>query len=137
MAALLCGESNNMNILFLDDNEQRQSLMRSRLPFIRQAFNAKEAIDILQQEDIWDYVFLDHDLGGEIFVDSDNENTGAAVARWIASNKPKTKKIIVHSYNSIGAKAIRDILIFAGYEMFYVPFLTMGFILIVEEISNE
>jgi hypothetical protein len=43
---------------------------------------------------------LDHDLGGEIYVDTNYSNTGSEVVRWIEKNKPDIKEIVVHSYNS-------------------------------------
>jgi len=44
----------------------------------------------------FDYLFLDHDLGGKQMVNS-RENTGYEVAEWLSKNKlkkPKLEKLI-------------------------------------------
>lgn len=56
--------------------------------------------------------FLDHDLGGKIFVDSNKEQTGVHFAKWIAENDEsyKDRIIIVHSMNPYGAIDINNAL---------------------------
>lgn len=51
-------------------------------------------------------VFLDHDLGGKTFVDSNKEQTGVHLARWIKQNDENFREriIIAHSMNPMGAK---------------------------------
>jgi hypothetical protein len=48
-----------------------------------------------------DVVFLDHDLGGKAFVNSDDSNTGYQAAVFMnsiaSSNRPKN--VIIHSWN--------------------------------------
>lgn len=54
-------------------------------------------------------VFLDHDLGDEVFVSSDREDTGAEVARWVSENFSDLEPdmlFIVHSMNPDGRKYI-------------------------------
>ena len=57
-------------------------------------------------------VFLDHDLGGEIYVDSDNDNTGYQFAKWLVENDKKIdqRTIVIHSMNPVGAENIQNIL---------------------------
>lgn len=57
-------------------------------------------------------VFLDHDLGQEIFVNSNEENTGYQFAKWIALNDKDygNRTIIIHSANPAGAKNIKEAL---------------------------
>lgn len=54
-------------------------------------------------------VFLDHDLGGRIFVNSKDPETGYTFAKWMAKNDPDYKKrtIIIHSANPGGSKNIQ------------------------------
>jgi len=54
---------------------------------------AKETIEKLSSEK-WDYVFLDHDLGGQTYVPS-GPGTGYEVAQWISNNPDqKPEKVI-------------------------------------------
>lgn len=69
---------------------------------------AIEAIDLLESFD-WDILFLDHDLGGQVHVSSEDPNTGAEVARWIKNNPDKKPKlVIVHTLNPPGQKYIKS-----------------------------
>ena len=58
----------------------------------------------------FDIIFLDHDLGNRIYVDSGDPNTGFQVAMFIQNNKICYNEIIVHSMNYWGAKNIKDII---------------------------
>jgi hypothetical protein len=88
-----------MVVIFLDDDENRQRLMKSMLPCIIQTRTADETIAAIEAESRVDYLFLDHDLGGEIFVDSEEHNTGMTVAKWLVDNKRNIGTIIIHTYN--------------------------------------
>lgn len=69
---------------------------------------AIEAIDLLESFD-WDILFLDHDLGGQVHVSSEDPNTGAEVARWIKNNPSrKPKLVIAHTLNPAGQKYIKS-----------------------------
>ncbi len=72
---------------------------------------AKECIDLLNQER-FDLVFLDHDLGGQVYVNTNREDTGSEVARWISSNSDKMKnvQVIIHSFNVVGAKYMTELI---------------------------
>ena len=51
----------------------------------------------------WDEVHLDHDLGGEIYVDSSRPDCGMEVVRWLcASRRDRFEKtlFIIHSHNA-------------------------------------
>jgi len=51
----------------------------------------------------FDIIFLDHDLGGEQMVSSSHRNTGYTVAKEIHNSINKDTRIIIHSFNPIGA----------------------------------
>lgn len=123
-----------MKVIFLDDDEYRQESAKSQMPFIHQTRTAEETIRAIQESDIVDYLFLDHDLGGEIYVDSSNKNTGAEVARWIQSNKPKIKNIIIHTFNPAGRKNMLSSL--EGYVVYASPFGGSMFQSLVESINK-
>lgn len=110
-----------MNLLFLDDDVMRQKKFRSNCPWATIVSTTTETVDKLQQER-FSVVCLDHDLGGEVFVDSDREDTGMEVVRWIINNKPSIELIIVHSLNYNGALNMECALRSNGYNVIRVPF---------------
>ena len=112
-----------MNVLFLDDDDVRRRRFRSAVPCASIVEDATACIaELATATEPWDFVFLDHDLGGEVFCDSALENTGAAVARWIADNQPNISTVVVHSFNPIGAQNMLSVLSAAGYMAEYIPF---------------
>lgn len=117
-----------MKILFLDDDVERHLVFRSRNPgAVQVAYPVLAKIEMEQES--WDEVWLDHDLGyigdpaenvprnGTIFV-----HDVRPLVRWIAETKPDVKKFIVHSWNSGGAKWMADTLRDAGYHVTVAPF---------------
>jgi len=121
-----------MAILFLDDDPERLKRFRSRIPSATQTEDADATIAALPTQE-WDYVFLDHDLGGEIFVDPSIKNCGMEVVRWIEANSPKVKQFIVHSCNYGAAETMVSRLVDAGYEAVHVPFTVLLNSLIFKE----
>lgn len=109
-----------MNILILEDDSTRVKHFRSGLighsVFVTDS--TKTCIDKLRNEK-WDLLLLDHDLGGEIMVESGN-NTGYEVACWLESNPEfKPTQIVVHSLNNAGARNIQRAL----PEAIYIPWI--------------
>jgi CheY-like chemotaxis protein len=105
-----------MNFLFLDDNPERTKTARSCYPAGIYTETAKECIEKFQEKEDWDIVMLDHDLGGEIYVDSGREDCGMEVVRQICQNKKKVNIIIVHTLNHPAAEEMIRKLIDAGYK---------------------
>ena len=124
-----------MNIIILEDDDNRIEKFVSLFPSAQIVKTAKECIDILDRqvgsrEDApieqlarsnkgnkpCDLLMLDHDLGGEIYVDTNYSNTGSEVVRWIEKNKPEIKEIIIHSYNHSAAMMMIETLIRCGYD---------------------
>ena len=100
--------------LFLDDDKIRHAkfMEMSIGHVVTQAWTAQEAIEALRQN-AYDVVFLDHDLNGAVYVDSfGEEETGYTVAKWIADNASLVNigRIIIHSYNQVGAQNIYNVL---------------------------
>ena len=102
-----------MKILILDDDESRHRIFNENLNypgnFVENVYTAKECIDKLKEE-TWDICFLDHDLGGKVYVNS-GEGTGWEVAKWLSENldkKPDT--VIIHSYNPGGASLMQNLI---------------------------
>lgn len=111
-------------VLFLDDCEHRQARFRSNCPSAKIVATAKEAIDALESTDEFDVVFLDHDLGGEVYCDSDREDTGMEVARWLAANSCSVKEVVVHTLNPGAAVRMVGLLALTGrYSVIKCPFI--------------
>lgn len=67
-----------------------------------------QCIEILQKHPV-QLAYLDHDLGGKVFVDSDKEPTGLHVAEWIARNPDRAPRMcFIHSLNPSGARAMSN-----------------------------
>lgn len=93
------------SILVLEDNEERTKVFKRELIGHEAVFcvSASEAIKELEDR-CFDAVFLDHDLGGKVFVE-ETENTGYEVCLWLEKNTGKKPKIIIiHSLNPSGVK---------------------------------
>jgi len=100
-----------MKILILEDNLERQEQFRKNLVGhnIEITDSSKTAIEKLSSEK-WGLLMLDHDLGGQVFVES-GENTGFEVAQFLEKNKQHMpKNIIVHSLNVPGSQNIISVL---------------------------
>jgi CheY-like chemotaxis protein len=111
-----------VNILFLDDSPERIRAFKRAIPYATIVETAAECIKQIGKEE-WDWVLLDHDLGGEQFVDSDRKDTGMEVVRHLIANKPdKLPRIIVHSLNSEARQKMCLDLVVAGYEATPLPF---------------
>lgn len=98
-------------MLVLDDDILRQQMFAKALVdhIVIQTSTVKSTIKHLQDED-FDYLFLDHDLGGEQMVRS-GPGTGYEVAQWLAANVDRQpKNIVIHSFNPVGAKNMKDLL---------------------------
>jgi hypothetical protein len=104
-----------MNILILEDDINRVKKFRDNLQYgcdVLMVFDeVDECIEALRNRE-WDYLFLDHDLGGKVYVPSDGEEkTGWHVAKWLSENEDKMpEQIIVHSLNEGGRKNIMSLL---------------------------
>lgn len=126
-------------ILFLDDSPERAATIYRRMSDEERdktiwCSTAAETIQTL-----WDYkkkltlVMLDHDLGGETFVNTKREDCGMEVIRWLettAKKKPsefedfKEVKFVVHSWNSHAAPIMVDRMERIGLNAVYQPFGT-------------
>lgn len=75
---------------------------------------------------LYDAIFLDHDLLPEHYhaEETDDENTGYAIALWLAS-RPELQRastILVHTRNADGAMRMVEELRQSGRQAEYVPF---------------
>lgn len=90
--------------LFLDDDPQRAAEFLAEYPDAVWVETVEDCVAKL--EGCWDEVYLDHDLGGEQFVDASRADCGMAVVRWLAFEpRPhlRTTRFIIHSHNGVAA----------------------------------
>jgi len=71
--------------------------------------NSKDAISFVTTFK-FNVIFLDHDLGGQVYVDSDNDNTGYQVAKVIPNSINSHTPVVIHSWNVVGAKRMQQVL---------------------------
>jgi len=109
-----------MKIFILDDRQERHDAYKKKFKGcdITSTYTAEEAISVLSTNLEWNYILLDHDLGGEIFVDTKEYNTGTTVAKFL-SDKPIKGHIIIHSLNFPAAQHMLDYLPAAIYFPFF------------------
>lgn len=96
-------------ILFLDDDLKRIEEFQARIAGMKLDVTIVEtAEDCIARlsEGRFDLVLLDHDLGGETFCDSDREDCGMEVVRWLKQNRGQHGAFIVHTMNPVAAAAM-------------------------------
>jgi len=115
-----------MRILILEDDQRRIDAFNEKIGercIVEIVKTARLAIQCLTMQK-YDVVFLDHDLGGETYVDPSNENTGSGVVRWMLKNVGfvEDPDIVIHSMNTPAAEAMeRDLKTAYGF-VYRVPF---------------
>jgi hypothetical protein len=94
------------------------------VPSAEHVETALACIATIQKEPLIDHLFLDHDLGGETWVDSGREDCGMEVVRYLCSNDftERIKHIVVHSHNVSAAQEMYLKLKDANYNVQLVPF---------------
>ena len=98
-----------MRILILEDDIERLAVFRRELIGHEVFCTDLAEIAIKQLEDSdWDFLFLDHDLGGEVFV-TKTKNTGYEVALWLEEHSERKPNIIyLHSLNPNGRMRMKQ-----------------------------
>ena len=101
-----------MKILFLDDDPVRHHQFRAALNGVpvdlRAVARAVEAIAALEQEQ-FDIIFLDHDLGWQHHVSS-GPGTGCEVAQRLMATANREARLVVHSQNEDGTREMLRVL---------------------------
>jgi CheY-like chemotaxis protein len=112
------------HILLVEDSPARCAWFRKRLGGCDVTCDAAEAIEWLGQND-YDLILLDHDLREAHYSSvSDDDDTGYAVAAWLAENPEAQRgaRVIVHSLNFVGAGRMVEVMSEAGRECEHIPF---------------
>ena len=118
-----------MNVLFLDDREERVKIFKKKMKgtaVVKVCYTAQQCIDALSTDEVWNIVFLDHDLNLKPYSQEASDPTsGSEVVRWIIANEPLIRNIIVHSTNGPRGGEMVQKLQEAQYKATYLPFETM------------
>ncbi len=110
-------------LLFLDDDPARAEMFLSENPDAVWVQTVAECLEKLAEN--WDEIHLDHDLGGEMFVDTSREDCGMEVVRWLTLQpRPhlKSAPFFVHSHNANAATLMGWQLLAAGFNVKVRPF---------------
>lgn len=112
-----------MKIFILEDDLDRIQRFKEKLKDHTLVFsdNVEKAKKIIESLGPFDVYYLDHDLDGKIFVNSDEPNTGYQLAKYLAKNNIKAA-FVTHTHNSEGAKNICSILPTCNEVPFYYLF---------------
>jgi hypothetical protein len=112
-----------MRILFLDDDPKRALAFADTFPEAVWVTTAEECLHRLGEP--WDEVHLDHDLGGEAFVDHDRDDCGMAVVRWLSEELRDhllLTRFFIHTHNENAACIMALHLEVMGYLVKVQPF---------------
>lgn len=112
-----------MKIFVLEDDINRIQRFRQKLhnPSVTYCDYVEDA-KMLLKKDKYDVIFLDHDLGGEIMVDSNDPNTGYQLAKWIREQGMTFDQIIIHTCNPIGGDNIQKEISGSSANVVRMPF---------------
>jgi hypothetical protein len=110
-------------ILFLDDDPLRAEIFLAANPEAVWVETASECIARLAEA--WDEVHLDHDLGGERFVDLSRDDCGMEVVRWLCLEPHPhlhQTRFLIHSHNPMAAEMMAMQIHVAGFQVESRPF---------------
>jgi len=97
-------EMSKPKVLVVEDDPNRVQWFMDKFDKIAELFITmipEIAVDYLDKNEP-DLIFLDHDLGDEVYVDS-SSNTGDAVAQALQFLGNKGGNVVIHTLNPIGA----------------------------------
>ncbi len=112
-----------MKILILEDNQIRidkfKKLFKNQDLYIFD--NVKDAYHACLNN-IFMVSFLDHDLDNQIWINSNEENTGYQFIKKIIENSLQKKMLCyIHSMNPIGANKMLNLLLDNGRDGIWIP----------------
>jgi hypothetical protein len=110
-------------ILFLDDDPARAETFLSENPQAIWVQTVEECLARLVEA--WDEVHLDHDLGGQVFVDMNKTDCGMEVIRWLCKerrNHLSSTRFFVHTHNSLAGLLMVLQMQSIGYRAEFRPF---------------
>ena len=133
--------SKKICIFVLDDSHERLDYFREQLDHenivLVVAETAEDAISKLNNHS-FDLICLDHDLGGEVYVNSHELNTGYQVVQKMPEMNIHPT-VVIHSWNMQGATMMADYLNDNGYrgQILVMPFMSDQFLKALKEIQKK
>ena len=110
-------------LLFLDDDPRRAETFLHENP---EAVWVTTVAECLQRmNEAWDEVHLDHDLGGQHFVDMNQVDCGMEIIRWMCKEpRPHLNHTLffVHTHNSVAGLLMVLQMRTSGYKAEFRPF---------------
>ena len=110
-------------VLFLDDDPRRAEIFLAASP---QAVWVETVVEcVARLEECWDEVHLDHDLGGNQFVEIDNVDCGMEVIRWLCKeprNHLRSTLFLIHTHNLVAGLLMVLQMRSAGFTAEFRPF---------------
>jgi hypothetical protein len=110
-------------VLFLDDDPARAESFLSENPQAIWVQTVEECVGRLVES--WDEVHLDHDLGGQVFVDTNKTDCGMEVIRWLCKERRdhlNSTRFFVHTHNSLAGLLMVLQMQSSGYQAEFRPF---------------
>jgi CheY-like chemotaxis protein len=106
-------------VFILEDDNKRIEIFLQEFGEFAEFIIAKdyyEAIKLFDVNEDYALIMLDHDLGGKIYVEISEENTGSGFCRWLKKNRNKISPVILHSHNPVGVEIMQELLIDSGFD---------------------
>ena len=100
-------------VLLLEDDQERIDWFVGEFEkynFTYDWTDSAETAKKLVHDNKYHMIFLDHDLGGKQMVPSKDPNTGYQVAKDIPKTVNRDSRIIIHSWNPVGAQKMFEVL---------------------------
>lgn len=129
-----------MKIFVLEDNQERMAYFAKT--FIEHELvltnSVEQARKILENEK-FNLLMLDHDLSGQVFVASEDRNTGHYLCKHMNETKNSDVSIIIHSWNQDGAKNMMETLVNNGHtgKVEYLMYLTEEFEIKIKQLLSQ
>lgn len=124
-----------MKVLVLEDDILRIDTFKNKLNEVNLTIvhHADDAIKLLK-ENVYDIVFLDHDLDGGAYISTNVYNTGSTVARNMHNTLNTKTPIVIHSWNPVGAEYMEKVMTDNNISCCRFPFGTNEFNSIVDRV---
>jgi hypothetical protein len=123
LGALGIRDGRTQRLLFLDDDPDRAALFLKDHPKAVWVTTVPDCLARLAEP--WDEVHLDHDLGGQRYVDSAATDCGMEVIRWLCKEPRahlRDSLFFVHTHNATAGLLMVLLMCGAGYKAEFRPF---------------
>jgi CheY-like chemotaxis protein len=115
----------HLRIFILEDEKNRIDWFKENLKNLffdlTIATSYDEGIKLFSLKEKYDLILLDHDLGGRMYVDSNDENTGFNFCNYLIE-KNVAAPVIIHSMNTVGALKMEELLSSNDFIVSKLPF---------------